>query len=450
MLTTQELLDASDALGLEHAHKRPDFVNGIGTAVIRGAYQGQRAVAVSGGTELLCGALLDLLDLHGAGWPVADTSGAPVPVSPDEVTILFAADGHRREGVDALRTLAASAAHGPRVNIVQVNPDRTHEALEPALTDFGGGGDPAADFGYARWRGLLMGVGAPPDLLGEVLDKVGRPELRAYPQLTAKGQWSLRVEGLQAARHAKGVLTLDVGKDGLIDPATHQVRISPARHKWQQATGLTAPLIVRPGDDLSPAVAALSRFADAWVPARHTLEVDGKHEEHALESRVLRGLVPLAPTDGSRLQLLDPGEPGGDHKDIVNWGSQFPTRWGHGGRNSARYLDALLRDGDVPWALELKAALPGSGLRAYYRHAIGQAVLYRQFIKTATPLKDWFDRYGLDQTKVRAGVVLPELQVKSSTADLAARQAALCAMFGLELFWVPSDYAALHTVPGRQ
>jgi hypothetical protein len=75
-------------------------------------------------------------------------------------------------------------------------------------------------------------------------------------------------------------------------------------------------------------------------------------------------------------------------------------------------------------------------------------VLYRQFIKTATPLKDWFDRYGLDQAKVRGGVVLPELPIR--TPDLMARQAALCAMFGLELFWVPADYAALHTVPGAQ
>lgn len=448
MLTTQGLRDASAALGLEHAQQGKDFVNGIGTAVIRGVYRGQRAVAVSGGTELMCGALLDLLDLHAVGWPVADASSSAVSVSQDEVTILFAADPHRREGVDALQTLAASVTSGPRINIVQVDPDQSVTALEPALTDFGAGDHPTAEFRYARWHGLLMGVGAPPALLGDLIEKVGRPELRAYPQLTAKGQWSLRVEGLQAGRYSKGILTLDVGKDGSLDPATGQARIGHPRRKWQQATGLKKPLTVGPGDDLSAAVAALSRFADAWVPARHTLDVDGKHEEHALESRVLRGLVPLTPPDGRHLQLLDPGEAGGDHKGIVNWGSQFPTRWGAGGGNSARYLDALLRDGDTPWALELKAALPGSGLRAYYRHAISQAVLYRQFIKTATPLKDWFDRYGLDQAKVRGGVVLPELTAKD--ADLTARQAALCAMFGLDLFWVPSDYAALHTIPVRR
>ncbi len=443
MLTHDDLMGAAPRLGLEHARNRKDYTNSIGRSVIRGVYQGTRAVAVSGDTKLMCASLIDLLDLHASGQPAS----AGASVAPDEVTVIFAADPAHREGTDALRTLASSVVAGPRVNLVEVTPDAAAAAVKAELVDFGAGNDPAKEYRYTRWHDLLMGVASPPALLAQIIDKVGRPELRAYPQLTAKGQWSLRVEGVEAGRYAKGQLTLTVGKDGSTDPVTGTRRMSSPRTKWQQATGLTSPLVINEDDDLTAGVAALAAFAEAWLPPRNTLAAAAKQEEHALESRVLRGLVPLTPRGGGRLQLLDPGEPGGDHRGIVNWGSQFPTRWGHDGGNSARYLDALLRDGDTPWALELKAALPGSGLRAYYRHAVGQAVLYRQFIQTATPLRPWFDRYGLDQAKVRAGVVLPELT--AGPADLADRQAALCRMFGLELFWVPDTYAALHAIPDK-
>ena len=37
MLTTAELFDAADALGLQHVHRGKDFANSIGTGVIRAA-----------------------------------------------------------------------------------------------------------------------------------------------------------------------------------------------------------------------------------------------------------------------------------------------------------------------------------------------------------------------------------------------------------------------------
>ena len=64
----------------------------------------------------------------------------------------------------------------------------------------------------------------------------------------------------------------------------------------------------------------------------------------------------------------------------MNWGSQFPTKWGPGGKS--RYLDALLRDGSTPWAIEMKVQ-GGAGVGQYYRHAVAQAVLYREFIRRA-------------------------------------------------------------------
>ncbi len=43
-----------------------------------------------------------------------------------------------------------------------------------------------------------------------------------------------------------------------------------------------------------------------------------------------------------------------------------------------------MRQGSVPWAVEMKVR-GGGGVGGYYRHAVGQAVLYRQFIRSASP-----------------------------------------------------------------
>lgn len=140
--------------------------------------------------------------------------------------------------------------------------------------------------------------------------------------------------------------------------------------------------------------------------------------------------------DGRILQLIRP-------HPVVNWGSQFPTRWDSHTTTAGRYLDALLRDGDVPWAVEMKVE-GGSGF-GYYRKAVAQAVLYRHFIRSATPLKDWFaSRHGLDPAECRACVVVPE----PSRPGWKARLSALCAAFGVELITVPVE-AALLSRPER-
>lgn len=50
----------------------------------------------------------------------------------------------------------------------------------------------------------------------------------------------------------------------------------------------------------------------------------------------------------------------------------------------------------------------GVGGERYFRHAVHQAVLYRDFIRGAAPLSGWFDRFMLDQTKCEAAVVVPQ------------------------------------------
>jgi hypothetical protein len=122
----------------------------------------------------------------------------------------------------------------------------------------------------------------------------------------------------------------------------------------------------------------------------------------------------------------------------VSWGSQFPTRWGRTASNSGRYLDALLRQGTTPWALEIKIDGP-TGVASYYRHAVTQAVLYQEFIRQATHLAPWFERFGLDHGACRAAVVVPEYRVEDR--PWRDRLLRVCGVFDVELVTVPERFA---------
>ena len=118
--------------------------------------------------------------------------------------------------------------------------------------------------------------------------------------------------------------------------------------------------------------------------------------------------------------------------------SQFPTKWGRQG--SARYLDAILRDGATPWAIEMKVA-GSAGVGQYYRHAIAQAVLYREFIKQATPLHWWFDAKNLTAAHCKGAIVVPKLT--GPNAVWRDRLQRLCRTFGIDLIEVDPASARL-------
>ncbi len=124
--------------------------------------------------------------------------------------------------------------------------------------------------------------------------------------------------------------------------------------------------------------------------------------EHLLESGVLGGKVLVQverPTGPVRLMpVVQPHE--------IPF--QFPAYFGPG--DSARFVDALMHDGQVPWVVELKVATGGQG--EYYRHAITQAVLYRTFVRQATSLHAWFCalRPALDPTACEAAIAVPALR----------------------------------------
>lgn len=433
MLTHAELLKLLPNLQFTEVDARGDRTNSVSSAVVRGIYEGQRAVAVTGDSKTQIGAFVDLVDLHLHG----GSSYHGQPVDHYEVSILFVENPDSDEAKDGLRTLAASIQNGPKVHLIQISADGTTRRLEPVTRTF----EDAKFYRFERYRGLLLAVAQPPELLLDLVAKAGHPSFRAYPMLTQKGRWSLRLEGLEVGRFRGGEGVLDVGKPGKFDG------VSAQRKAWL-ATGAPHALPVTSTEEsINRAATVLREFANAWLPqVQPGGGAEPKQDEHALESRILRGLVPIRTSDGARLTLLRP--PPHVHADgpdgVVNWGSQFPTRWGRTNASSARYLDALLRDGSRPWALEIKVE-GSAGVGQYYRHAVVQAVLYRQFIRTATPLKEWFDRYELNQADCGAAVVVPEL-TPTQKDPWDCRLQAVCGAFDVDLIRVPRHFAGLQDV----
>ena len=123
--------------------------------------------------------------------------------------------------------------------------------------------------------------------------------------------------------------------------------------------------------------------------------------EHLLEAAVLQGEVPIT-VDGTDLALLieDDAPP-----------FQFPAL---GSRRQPRrsrwFMDVLMKDGAIPWVVELKVKEGARSDTQYFRHGVTQAVLYRAFIKgLAGHLKDWFTspNQGLTPCDCRSALAFP-------------------------------------------
>ncbi|MBN1093433.1 hypothetical protein JKP75_13195 [Blastococcus sp. TML/M2B] len=422
MITHDQLKAALERAGAQDVTDKQDRKNSISSTVMRCRLDGRRTVAVASGasTETCIGAVLDLLDLHLHGAGASAGEGEPA----GEVAVVLG-ERENTEALDAIGSLLAAMSGGPAVHIYTADATGLRQLPPLAPADF------STSAKAVRYLGLMDRLeDGPPDLLRRLQKEVGRTELRAYPMLTGYPDWSLRLEGLEVGRIRAGRGWLDVGKVGRTGNE------GEARRAWRAAAvqpdGGTR-LIVRDDDEQSVklAVAALTAFADDWFRAP-AAGAEAKQNEHALESRILRGACPIGVTSG-RLELLQPDD------GMTNWGSQFPTRWGHTTGNAARYLDALMRQGSVPWAVEMKVR-GGGGVGGYYRHAVAQAVLYRQFIRSASPLDPWFSRHGLDRTAVRAAVAVPVLDEQPVWRD---RLQGLCDLMDVELVQVPHEYAAL-------
>jgi hypothetical protein len=167
----------------------------------------------------------------------------------------------------------------------------------------------------------------------------------------------------------------------------------------------------------------------SWThPSQPTAVLAHGQAEHALEAHILSARTALR-TESGPLRLAVPFRSG------TLGAAQFPTLWGDVTR-PARYLDALLADDSSrPWAVELKDQDAGGGHGAYLRHGIGQAVLYRHYIRSASVLDGWFSSYGLQRTQCQAALAFPT--ASSGASATVTRLRDLAKLFDVEVIEFP-------------
>ncbi len=212
------------------------------------------------------------------------------------------------------------------------------------------------------------------------------PSFVWYHTVTANS-WSGRIEGLEVIATHKNPEELNVGHLGVNGNISDARRIFLA---FQETHGRDAKALLSALVEDRRLPVNESYTESAPTPKTRLSQCE---REHHMESRILRGDL-VVRTDNDVLETVN------------STPFQFPTLWSWQERENPRYVDALMKAGDTPYVLELKVNQNSQG--EYYRHAVTQVVLYREFIRKATSTHGWFTRQGLDATKCEAAVVLPE------------------------------------------
>lgn len=399
MSTRSELLDHLQSQGIQVEH-HADNVRGIPASLLRHREGDAYVVTVGGDRDAKdqVGALVD-----GLGWVASQTDGLADLV----LRVASARDPGLTSGV--VSALASMCTRYGGDVAIHLETESTAGQFAPALGQHPPvEGDPR----LVTWKKYLETWYAtrPTGLARDILEQDRSDSLRLYPQLSKNpknAEWSLRLDGLQ------------VGK---VNPATGWLRVgtAPTAQKAVRAWAAVRPggygkETLGPGDAV-PAAKLLHKLAD-HLQSKGGL-VDHGQPEHSLESAILRGKVEVH-ADTEKLQL--PWQQEGRTQRIA-WGSQIPTLWWSGG--TPRYLDALMKHGRTPWAVEMKVAAAGGGYGRYLRQGLTQAVLYRHFLRSAYQYDAWLDSLGMDRRRCRAALLYP--QPTASVAPIvAARLGAL-------------------------
>ena len=295
------------------------------------------------------------------------------------------------EHVDALGTLISELRDGPTVRVWTIRHGEDPHEIHPAAAVFTTGPP-------AKWAGMLTAAAGKPvaGMAAAVAAAfAARPSFALYPKLSSLRSprpWQMRLDGLEIGRTGPGGTVLQLASKDLTKP-------SEPRRTWLKIVG-PAPRTFAP-DQVGDLVGVVDQLIEAWTDPGAAGAVLGHGQaEHALEAHLLSGRLTIAPTNGP-LRAAVPFRSG------MLAAAQFPTLWGNVTR-PARYLDALLADdAGRPWAVELKDQDAGGGHGAYLRHGIGQAVLYRHYIRTVDALDDWFTNRGLQRTECQAALAFP-------------------------------------------
>jgi len=246
----------------------------------------------------------------------------------------------------------------------------------------------------------------PPPLAMKLSENVDDDSFRWYRNITGNF-WSGRVEGLQVCTVSDNSHcgTLDVGQTGRKgDGEPRKVFLKIANH--------------REGNFDESELTEVADIIKLLVESRKYGRLNDVEREHLLESRILRDAEKVVAKKG----ILEPV--------CSKYPFQFPTLWSPQG--NPRFLDALMRLGNVPWAVELKEP-KGSSPGQYYRHAITQAVLYREFIKRCKQLHPWFAQQSLDARQCKAAVAFPKMKTNKKHQMLLQHHKQVGSAFGVEV-----------------
>jgi len=294
----------------------------------------------------------------------------------ENILVVLGSSSEARDGevLDAIATLHACYSGKPKAQVLVDFKSRTLKA--PLFSQEG-----------EKWLPPLKKRQnqALPARLRDLSRAVGEPNFRWYRSISDP-RWSGRVEGLEVCttKPDGSSGTLNVGKKGSTG------KESSERKTFKKIADSKAGNFELPKDQIG-----VTKVIRDIARSRRDGDLAEAQPEHRLEARILRGDVKVIVDGGS---LLDPA--------IPECPFQFPTYWASNGK--PRFLDALMRKGTTPWAVEIKVATGGQA--SYYRHGVSQAVLYREFIRKAKALHPWFESIGLKASECRAAVVFPEMR----------------------------------------
>ncbi len=380
---TENILKYLSDRGIK-ADCRMDRRNTLSSKLVRCVYEGTPLMAVGGDQEKnrQVNIIVDAVHWHLQEFKPSST-----------IRIVIGSGEHTQEILDAVAILVQSYKGKTEI---EVEVDFVPKTLK--VPDF-------SKINKRTWLSFFQqhGYTTPPDLAIKLSELVQHESFRWYRSVT-RGDWSGRVEGLEVCRVGSdtdyGELNIgQVGKQGAIGKAR--------RFFLEIAKGREGRFNILRLDEVASVIEEVAR-------SREKGKLKHVQEEHHLESRILRG--------AAHIKVDLPLEP------VINdYPFQFPTLWSLDG--SARFLDVLMRQKDVPWAVELKVPSPGVGEQ--YRHAISQAILYREFIRRAFQIHPWFNENGMRASKCKAAVAFPK--IKAGQKKILTQHCAVGELFDVKI-----------------
>ena len=392
----------------------PDYQLSLSSKLLRFNWKDATTVAVAANADgkTRINAVLDTIALaSGQPQPAGAIVNLLLGTGPEGVD-----DPSIKEHLGAIGTLIAEFHGTQDVRVWTLAPGEVPEVTQPAPPRFTTGTP-------AKWTKMLMTAATAPvvGMAATVVDALsGRPSFALYPKLsslTSAKPWQMRLDGLEIGRTGPAGTTLQLASKDLTKP-------TEPRSSWLKIIG-PDPIQFTP-DRVDEFVGLVDQLIAAWTGTKKPGAVLGHGQaEHALEAHLLSGRLAISTHATGQLSLAVPSRSG------VLAAAQFPTLWGDVTR-PARYLDALLADDERrPWAIELKDQDAGGGHGAYLRHGIGQAVLYRHYIRSTTDLDPWFEHHGLKRTECRAALAFPT--AAASTTQVIERLRQLAALYDVEV-----------------